>query len=113
MANRLWEQTVDYLVGSSVAANCDEVSATTRIGIASDLRGLPGRPGGRDLYFDAGIAQTLQCRTEQFIRASAACRRIHYCKIRLPQADSLATHAIEFVPTALSSSELYNWTTAV
>jgi hypothetical protein len=47
------------------------------IGISSNVGGLPGRAGGGDPHFDAGIAEAFERWAEEFGAAATSRGRIH------------------------------------
>ena len=75
--NGLWEETVNNLVRRAVSAEGNEVARTAGVGIPCDLGSLSWRSSRGDFHFEPGIAEALECRTEQFSGASAARGGIH------------------------------------
>src|ERR1700684_305265 len=55
-------QAVHDLVGSTVATDRNELSGTTLISVAGNLRRLSGRARLRYLHLDAASPQAFQCR---------------------------------------------------
>ena len=78
-------EAIHDFIRSTVATDSDEAPDTARIGLARNRSRFARSAGGRDLHLDTAGPQALQGRAEQFPSPPASCRRIHNCKIVLPQ----------------------------
>ena len=74
---RLWEETIDDFIGSTISADGDKMALSSRVSVAGYFCSVSGSAGRRDFDIEAGIPQALQRRAEEFPAASAARGGIH------------------------------------